>query len=394
MSKFFETIYTNKQYNFIIVFLFIIALIRSIIDDFWIPYYDSPCMYLLTFFNTEIYIYLLYFSVGGLSFFYLEKIWKIKPLLVEQQIIYFYSTFLWISYPVVSLISMIAKSPPMMDIPFFKYFPFFMIHRNFFPLGMILVIPVLIAGYTCIISTYSRVSYFKAFIALLPGFFIIYLLFYQYLLRFCYYLLDKFNIFVFFGCYNLMFILFTWIFLKHFLFIYNKKGTLLKGIFILLGIISILLLPIGVYLKNKSVPQSSDIKSLSWKLFLIVVPEDGDKPGGYGFVLVSSKEKKLRVYMKIARSEINCCSFFSHSENGFQINDIRFNYNDSDKLIFQWNKHNTGRDSFLNTFEGRDYLYSGTLFLDGNDRKCIILREEISADEKKIKFWDYETFLF
>jgi hypothetical protein len=179
------------------------ATVRSILDDFWVPAYRTAQYWTLSFFNTLIYIYTLYLIIPALAIFFLEKIYSQKA---DNSEILQKSVLIWVVYPFVTIISLITNSPPTQTIPLFKHIPTFMVDRNFLPLGMIAVIPVLIVFYTWILSRHSKINMAQALISVLMSLVVIYLTYYQYTLAAFFHFAGLCGSFCSYGFYNICFL--------------------------------------------------------------------------------------------------------------------------------------------------------------------------------------------
>lgn len=238
-------------FYFIIFSLFFSGCVRTFIDFFWLPYLSSSnkINYLLTFFITPIYAYLLYLGIPGLFFCFLKWIYDIKVTASQKKRIYKHSLLtIFIIYPAVSLISIVFKSPPLTTIPVFKHLPFFMI-ESFFPIGMLVVIPFLLLDYVVVLKKEGKVSYQRASVCVSLSLVFIYLLFYQYLQRLSFHLLSiTRSLMVYFGSLSLMYSIFTLFFVNNFSDLFGGKKAL-NHLFLFYTVASILLVVIGLCVK-------------------------------------------------------------------------------------------------------------------------------------------------
>jgi hypothetical protein len=203
------------------------AILRNLVDAFWITEYYRSWIWLSgSFINTWVYIYMLFLAVPGLTLFFLKAFWKIKVPGQALHQIYYYSTLIWITYPLVGLITLMDNGSYDRTVAWFKYLPFFAVEHNFFPTGMIAVIPVLFFGYFGLLVKIARVPVLKTGITVFLSLLIIYLLYYQYLFRIVYYLLTSVDFMIGFGFYTFSFIIFGWLFLRPFSEAYGKPMTL------------------------------------------------------------------------------------------------------------------------------------------------------------------------
>ena len=219
-----------SRYNFILFFIILMTILRHLIDAFWwFNYHWSASLFIGSFINYLFYGFVLLLGVPGLSLFFLKLFWKISIPRPKLEKIYFNSSFIWIIYPLVSLISALANSPNVYTITWFKYLPYFMVENNYFPIGMIILIPLIILGFIWLFSKYAGIQWFRTFISVLLSLIIIYILLYQYFLQLSYILEENIHFAAGFGLYTLSFIGFTWMFLKPFSDLYGKTMSWIRN---------------------------------------------------------------------------------------------------------------------------------------------------------------------
>jgi hypothetical protein len=180
-----------------------LALVRNILDYVWMPYYRSLLVWSLALFNTTVYIYMLYLVIPAIAGAVHARLFSRRvdavPLLRD-------SLTVWLVYPMVSLISMIAKSPPRQTIDWFRYIPTFMVEDNFLPAGMLAVVPILAAAYTVLLMRHSRSNWLKSLVSVSLALLAVYLVYYQYTFRFFWEFFRTYGRFVAIGYYTLCFL--------------------------------------------------------------------------------------------------------------------------------------------------------------------------------------------
>ncbi len=237
----------REKHLLIIIILFFFAILRGIADYVWLPYYQNWKMFTLITFNGIVYIYVLYFGIVGLSVLFLKVIGKqiVSDEAIEK--VYWYSTFIWLVYPLVALLSWLLDGPQMITVPIFKYIPFFLVENNFLPIGMLIVIPIILSSYTFLFNKYFNTSIINSIFISILSTSIIYTLYYQYLLNISFLLLYKTNYWIFIGFYSFLFIPFTLLFISSFKKALNTKSNLLYYMHFIFGIICLALVVYGWY---------------------------------------------------------------------------------------------------------------------------------------------------
>jgi hypothetical protein len=225
------------------LWLLAFASTRSILDDFWVPAYSTWEYWVLSYFNTLVYLYTLYLQIPAVAVFLLGKMYSRKADLgaVLQG-----SVLIWAVYPAVTLISMLGNSPPNRSIEWFRYIPTFLVERNFLPLGMIIVVPVLISAYVILIKRHSQAGWFQTLIAVLVSLLIVYLLYYQYTFRWFFIFSDLYGPFFSYGYYTLCFLVAVFLLEKQFRLAFGSDPVNLRRLVIVFAVVSLGLMAYGV----------------------------------------------------------------------------------------------------------------------------------------------------
>jgi len=192
MKTLFQISNSSRAYAWLLGF----ALARTILDFFWIPIYVRFIYKLASLFNTTVYLFTLYLFVPAMAGYVLKRVFSRQ---VNDNAILQGSVLIWIVYPMVTVISLIAKSPPTQTIEWFRYIPTFMVEHNFLPAGMVAVIPILLVFYTRLMVRHSNASWLQAFSSVLLSLWVIYLLYYQWTLSLFYYVIRHYGFVFGFG---------------------------------------------------------------------------------------------------------------------------------------------------------------------------------------------------
>lgn len=176
MKAWFQIDSPGRAYAWLLGF----AVMRTVLDYIWVPIFAGLEYKIAVLFNYTVYQFTLYLVIPGIAGLVLGRLFG-RP--VDDLAVLRESVLIWIVYPVVTVISLIAKSPPMQSIEWFRYVPTFMVTNNFLPLGMIAVVPVLIVFYTRLLMHQSGADWPRALASVLVSLWIIYLAYYQYGLR-------------------------------------------------------------------------------------------------------------------------------------------------------------------------------------------------------------------
>lgn len=180
------------------------AVIRSILDYYWVPEFSSLIYKILVLFNYTVYLYTIYIFIPAMADFILKRVFSAH---VDDKAVLRESVLIWIVYPLVTVINLIVKSPPTLTIKWFQLIPTFMVSNNYMPVGLIVVVPVLLVFYTRLILRHSDSSWPKVFLSVLVSHWVVYLLYYQYTLKWFFYLHHLYGPLVAFGFYTLGFLL-------------------------------------------------------------------------------------------------------------------------------------------------------------------------------------------
>jgi len=236
------------KFSLILLSLFLITSTRLVFDAIWFFFLNRPASWILFLSNDLIYLFLLYLGELYLAVVFLKRFWNVNITPIQHDRLYSYSIFIWLTYPLVPLLSVIAKEPPLQTIEWFKYFPFFMIYENYFAIGMTAIIPVLLLGYSFLLAKYSTAKWYQAFLAVGLGNLILYLLFYQYLYRFAMWLFHQGGntLYVLDGYCNIEYLIFVWKFSAPFFKTYNST-SLTSRFYVPFGLVSFLMLLYGLF---------------------------------------------------------------------------------------------------------------------------------------------------
>ena len=183
--------------------LSVISLIRCVLDQTIIYGFGNPYNNMMSQLHMYMYMFILYLCIPAFALFFLgvrkgEKLEQVRQL-------YSSSVWIWlIIYPAVPIVSYIFNTPYRAHYEWMKYIPTFMTEDNYFPAGMVFVIPIIFYHYVRGIMSIFNFSFFKTLIAISTANFSLYVLFYQYLLRFGYMLWHKFNFECFIGIYGIL----------------------------------------------------------------------------------------------------------------------------------------------------------------------------------------------
>jgi len=178
----------NFSINLLLFNIFLITIIRWVCDFFWIGNLN---------FLLNIYIWFLLLCIYVITFpiitdYLIRKISGLKYKKSTLLGFFAFSSKLWWLVIPVSIINGLFNADTTITISIFKYIPTFMEINNYLPIGMVMVIPLFIVFTTWFIrKTYSQ-SLWKSFLYGLLGLSIIYVIFYQWLWQFFYYLLNTF----------------------------------------------------------------------------------------------------------------------------------------------------------------------------------------------------------
>jgi hypothetical protein len=156
--------------------LVLIAAARYILDTVWSPSVKVfPWPFALL--NYVVYVYMLYLFLPAIAGFILNRLFSRPP---DMRRVLRESVLIWLVYPMVPTISMLARSAPFIRIEWFRHIPTFMVENNFLPLGMIAVVPVLFIYYSRKLAQTSGAGWLRSSLATLIALLVIYVLFYQY----------------------------------------------------------------------------------------------------------------------------------------------------------------------------------------------------------------------
>jgi hypothetical protein len=156
------------------------------------------------------------------------------------------SILVWVVYPFVTIISLIAKSPATQTIEWFRHIPTFMVYNNFLPAGMIAVVPVLIVFYTWLFMRHSGADWLRAFVSVLVSLWIVYLVYYQYSLWLVYYSMKHYSFVFGFGFATLTYLLPLFPLAGRFHATFGNHRVMLPRLVLISTIISVGLMIVGL----------------------------------------------------------------------------------------------------------------------------------------------------
>jgi hypothetical protein len=200
MKTFFQINSPGRAYAWLLGF----AVTRSVLDYIWVPIFAGMEYKIAVLFNYTIYLFTLYMAIPAMTGVLLGKIFS-KP--VNDRAVLRESILVWIVYPIVPVVSLISKSPPMQTIDLFRRIPTFMVSNNFLPTGMVAVIPVLIIFYTWLMTRHSEADWPRALACVLVSLLVVYLVYYQYVLRLFFYFHHIYGLLFSAGFFTLTFLL-------------------------------------------------------------------------------------------------------------------------------------------------------------------------------------------
>jgi hypothetical protein len=221
-----------------------LAVIRSVLDYFWVPDFGPLIYKIFVLFNYTVYLFTLYLFIPAMAGFVLERGFAKS---VDHSAVLRESVLVWVVYPLVAIISLIVKSPAKQTIEWFRYIPTFMVYNNFLPAGMIAVIPILIVFYTWLLMRHSGADWTKALTSVSASLWAIYLLYYQYLLRLFYYLHHFYGPVFAFGFFTLSFLIPLFPLAGRFHAAFGNYRIMLPRLVLISSIICLVLMGIGLF---------------------------------------------------------------------------------------------------------------------------------------------------
>lgn len=382
------------------------ALTRAVLDYFWIPGYQFVQIWILVWFNYTVYIYTLYLLIPAIAIFTLEKLFSMP---VDEQAVLRGSILVWVVYPAVAVISLITKSPPIQTIEWFRYIPTFMVYKNFMPTGFIAAIPVLLVFYVRLLVRHSRVNWFRAIASVLVPLFVIYLLYYQYLLRLFYFVDLLYGPFFSFGYLTFCFLIPLLPLAKRFHSAFGSQRIMLHRLVLISTIISLTLMGFGF--STALLPGEDGQVALSdpasilpdtrfhWKLRFFQLYDQAGALTDYGFYLDKNGAGGPIRRIKLYHQAFNSYLLFNDLKQAISDTD-RLAYGDlvdvriqAKDLIFDWNRPGSGGDRYLETFQGTITITKCAATVAGEKHSCFILEEDLSSDAARLKSWAGATFL-
>jgi hypothetical protein len=240
MKSLFQINSPSRAYAWLLGF----AVARSIMDYFWVPDFGPIIYKVFVLFNYTVYLFTLYLLIPAMTGFILEKI-STKP--VDHTAVLRESVLVWVVYPLVAIISLMFKSPAKQTIEWFRYIPTFMVHNNFLPAGMIAVIPILIVFYTWLLMRHSGANWLKTCTSVILSLWVVYLLYYQYLLRLFYYFHYYYGPIFAFGFFTLSFLIPLFPLAGRFHAAFGDHRITLPRLVLISTIISLVLMGVGLF---------------------------------------------------------------------------------------------------------------------------------------------------
>lgn len=199
----------HKQYATILLVITAYSFIRCLLDWVLIYKWQHPAVEILANHNMFIYGYTIYLGMAGLGFLAVGVKPYNEALYPQMREFYIKSSWFWVIFPLVTIISVLAGSKYDLTIPIFKYIPGFMVQHNYLPLGMVVVMPIIVIFYQYLFMKVFKWGFIKALIANSAGCWILYLLFYQFGLRAAFFFRDEWhNLYAFMGFYSTLMLVF------------------------------------------------------------------------------------------------------------------------------------------------------------------------------------------
>lgn len=414
MRSYFRISSAGRAHTWLLAF----AVTRSVLDDFWVPAYTSLYAWVLSFINTLVYIYALYLLIPLVQKLLVEKIFRGT---VDIRSVLRSSLLLWAVYPAVTAISLAAKSPPNQTIAWFRLIPTFMVEKNFFPVGMIVVVPVLAVAYTYLLTRYSDVGWLRSYLAVLASLVAIYLVYYQYTLRLLYIVNDKFGVVVGFGFYTLCFLVPLWPAVGRFRDAFGQGSVDLARLVPVSVMVCAAIVAIGLFanvepLRGARAPTALSVATadgssgragrIAYTLRSFELFDETNTLVASGFLTATRKGQatnfqwndagvlsKFQLYYAGQVLQDHALVTYSAQQITYgNILDLHIVPGD-ESLVFRWNKAGAAGDPFLESYRGTDALASCNAILTGVSRKCYMLDEQLTGDFSLFKLWTGETFM-
>lgn len=161
--------------------------LRVALDPLWLPFMREPTWLLSTLHNYTAYGFVLMLTSPCLVDIATRRIAR-QPFDPDRlrKLVQVSVVILAPCYPAVPVISLLAGDPFLRSIPLFRSIPGFLVHENFLPTGMIVVIVLLLWKLSGAVHRLFDVGWTKAIAGSVLGLSIVYVIFYQWLLNACY----------------------------------------------------------------------------------------------------------------------------------------------------------------------------------------------------------------
>ncbi len=203
-------------YKKIIAWLTLVGVVRGVIEIIWYYKALTPVTALAAY-SMLLYSYTLYGSLAYLIFKMLEITGsRLKPDTETQKIFYSVSALVWVIYPLVPIVTILTGDSYSKTIPLFAHIPFFLVNSNFFPTGMMFVIPIITISYIFICRNILKTNFFISLLLTAYSCTVMYLLFYQFFLRLFVVLRHTNNYYVAYAVYHTLMMVFLYFATKSF----------------------------------------------------------------------------------------------------------------------------------------------------------------------------------
>lgn len=163
------------------------SVARVALEPIWLPFMRGPTWILSIAYNYAVYGFVLMLAAPCLVDIAVRALarqpfdaGRLRKLLQVTIVI------LVPCYPAVAAINILTRDPFLRSIPVFRHIPGFLVHENFLPTGMIVVILLLFWKLSGAVMRLYDVGRFRALAGCLLGLLVIYLIFYQWYLKACY----------------------------------------------------------------------------------------------------------------------------------------------------------------------------------------------------------------
>lgn len=392
MKAFFQINTVGRAYAWLLGF----GLARTLLDYIWVPTHTQLLYKILSLFNTTVYQFTLYLVIPAIAGYILERIFS-KQL--DHGAVLRESVLVWAVYPSVTIISLILKSPPTRTIEWFRYIPTFMVDYNFLPAGMIAVIPILFIFYTWLLMRHSDAGWPQALASVYVSLLVVYLVYYQYTAQLFLYVLWVYGPFLAFGYYTLTYLIPLFPLAGRFHSTFGNHSIMLPKLVLVCSLLCFGLMAVGLLsgTKTQALPSSSTTQTtMHWNLRLFqFYDQTTGKMKAYGYYLDSNGADRMVRQFRLFHASwmFQNIDYVTSDTEHLAYRDLLDVRIEESKLIFDWNRASAGDDPFLETFQGTDVITKCTARLDGENYRCFLLDENISADVSKLGSWEGETFL-